>query len=121
MNIAIIGASADRSKFGNKCVRAYRSKGFSVFPVNPKEKEIEGLKCYSRITEIHESLDIVSLYLPPDKIHMVASDILAKKPRIVYFNPGTENEELAKKFRDAGIDVREECSIRALGLSPASF
>ena len=44
MKIAVIGASNNREKFGNKCVRAYLMKGHEVFPVNPKEEKIEGLK-----------------------------------------------------------------------------
>lgn len=48
-SIAIIGASSDRSKFGNKAVRAYKRKGFKVFPINPKESKIEGLKCYRSV------------------------------------------------------------------------
>lgn len=44
MNVAIIGASSDRSKFGNKAVRAYAAAGHKVFPVSLKEKEIEGMR-----------------------------------------------------------------------------
>jgi hypothetical protein len=42
--IAIIGASTDRNKFGNKAVRAFRQQGYQVFPVNPKEETVEGLR-----------------------------------------------------------------------------
>ena len=59
MNIAVIGASADREKFGNKCVRAYVSKGYVVFPVNPKQDIIEELKCYKSILDISEDIDIL--------------------------------------------------------------
>jgi hypothetical protein len=43
-SVAILGASADRSKYGNKAVRAYQQQGYTVFPINPKESEIEGLR-----------------------------------------------------------------------------
>ena len=44
--VAILGASADRSKFGNKAVRAFLARGYTVYPVNPKGGEIEGLAAY---------------------------------------------------------------------------
>ena len=118
MNIAIIGASANREKFGNRCVRAYVSKGHTVFPINPREKEIEGLKCFSSVKEIPEKISVVSLYLPPENIKGVVDDIIAKKPGMVFFNPGTENAEAEKRLRDAGIDVVKACSIRAIGVDP---
>lgn len=121
MNIAVIGASKDRSKFGNKCVRAYKSKNHKVFPVNPKEAEIEGLKCYKSIKEIKEKLDIVSLYLPPKIGESVVDEIIKVKPKKVYLNPGTESEVIVRKLLDAGIEIKQECSIVALGLSPALF
>ena len=52
MNIAIIGASPDRERMANKAVRAYVQEGHNVFPVNPKETEVEGLRCYENIKEI---------------------------------------------------------------------
>ena len=88
-SIAIIGASNNRDKFGNKCVRAYKSKDYTVFPVNPKEKEIEGLRCFQIITDIPESIDIVSLYITPEITKNIVNDIIAVKPKLFYFNPSS--------------------------------
>lgn len=120
-HVAIIGASANRSKFGNKAVRAYKQKGFTVFPVNPKEKIIEGLKCYKSIIDISDKIDIVTIYLQPSVSRAILCDIIEKKPLLVYLNPGSENKELEKKLVAKGITVREECSIASLGLSPEMF
>jgi len=59
MKIAIIGASKDRTKFSNKAVRAYKENDHVVFPVNPSEREIEGLKCYASVREIPLEIDAV--------------------------------------------------------------
>ena len=121
LNIAVIGASKDRTKFGNKCVRAYLSKDYTVFPVNLNEEEIEGLKCYKSIKDIEGPIDIVSLYLPPEIGEKVADEIIEVKPKKVILNPGTESEAIVRKFLDAGIEVKEECSIVAIGLSPSTL
>ncbi len=64
--IAIIGASADRTKFGNKAVRAYMRRGYQVFPIHPLAGIIEGQLAHRSILDVPaESLDRVSLYLPP--------------------------------------------------------
>ena len=63
--VAIIGASANRNKFGNKSVRAHLKQGWEVYAVNPKGGEIEGLKVLPSVKDIPVKLDRVSLYLPP--------------------------------------------------------
>lgn len=118
--IAIIGASADRQKFGNKCVRAYKLKGFRVFPVNLNEDEIEGIVCYKSIKDV-EKVDIVSIYLKPEITLTILDDIISAKPDIVYLNPGTENEQIEEKLTDNGIAVRKECSIIAIGINPGEL
>jgi len=63
-SIAIIGASSERSKFGNKAVLAYTKAGYDVYPVNPKEEEIEGHLCYPDVMSIPIPIELVSLYVP---------------------------------------------------------
>ena len=116
-SIAIIGASADRLKFGNKAVRAYASIGWVVYPINPKEKQIEGFPCYPSIKEIPGSVDFASLYLPPQVVVNVLDD-MAKKTKMLYFNPGTESEEAIKKAKELGLTPLLACSIRAIGVNP---
>src|ERR1700732_1044129 len=64
-SVAVIGASRDRRKYGNKAVRAYQESGFTVFPVHPTDTNIEGLKTYPNVEAIPEPIDFVSLYVPP--------------------------------------------------------
>ncbi len=119
--IAIIGASADREKFGNKCVRAYLKLGWQVFPVNPKEKEIEGLQCYPSISELPQKPERVSIYLPPNVTMSVIPDLLEAGIKGIILNPGAESDELVKNLRDNGINPQLVCSIRLEGLSPDDF
>lgn len=119
--VAILGASSNRDKFGNKSVRAHAHRGWTVFPVNPKESEIEGHKAYKSIKDIPEKLDRVSVYLPAAVAMGLLEDIASMKPGEVYFNPGADDPEVIKKADDLGLNTVKACSIVAIGLSPAQF
>jgi len=116
--IAIIGASANREKYGNKAVRAYLQQGYTVYPVNPKEKEIEGLRCYPSIRDVPERPAIVSVYLPPAKVLEVLPDIAAKGCDELWLNPGTASDEVLAEARRLGLNVIQACSILGVGMSP---
>ena len=64
--VAVIGASSNRSKFGNRAVRAFRRQGYTVVPINPHEAEIEGLKAYASVLDVPGPIDMATLYVPPD-------------------------------------------------------
>lgn len=121
MNVAIIGASRDRSKFGNKAVRAYVSAGHTVFPVNAKEKEVEGLPCYTDITGIAERIDRVSVYTSPQVTLGLLEGIAGKKVREVFLNPGSENDAVIKKAEKLELNIVLACSILAIRRHPADF
>lgn len=119
--IAILGASADRSKFGNKAVRAYQRAGYRVHPVNPKEEEIEGERVAKSLADVPEPLDRISVYLPPKVTDSLLNEIAGKRAGEVWFNPGADDDELLEKARTAGIPVVQGCSIRDLGMDPDEF
>jgi len=117
--VAIIGASTDRSKFGNKSVRAHQSQGYEVYPINPKGGEIEGLQAYSSIADVPvERLDRVSLYVPPSVGMSLIESIAAKGCDELWLNPGSESDELAAKARELGLEPIVACSIVDVGVSP---
>ena len=121
--VAILGASTDRSKFGNKAVRAFVARGFSVYPVNPKAPEIEGLTAYPSLAAIpaEVQLDRISVYLPPAVGLAVLPEIVARGCDELWLNPGSESEELVAAAEKEGLNVVEACSIVAVGMSPHDF
>ena len=122
-NTAIIGASADRSRFSNKAVRAFTEEGFTVFPVHPKEEKIEWLKVYKSLKDIPEKVDFASVYLNPEislKID-IAKQLKEKGVKPVILNPGAESPELVEKLEKNGLKVLQGCSIRGLGRYPDGF
>ena len=88
--VAIIGASNNRGKFGNKAVRAYLRQGFTVYPVNPRESEIEGLKAYASIADVPVRPEQISVYVPPSVLLKLLPAIAAKGCDELWLNPGTE-------------------------------
>lgn len=119
--IAILGASSDRSKFGNKCVRAYVKKGWTVFPVSLKGGEIEGLPSYAKLADIPDELDRISVYLPPAIGLGQLEQIAEKGAGEVWFNPGAADSQLLEKAGSLGIKAISACSIVDIGLSPSQF
>ena len=120
--VAIVGASSDRSKFGNKSVRAHLAQGYDVYPVNPKAGEIEGLTAYANIADVPvESLDRVSVYLPPAVLLSVLESIAAKGCDELFLNPGSESGEVIAQAEALGLNAIVACSIVDVGHSPAEF
>ena len=117
-SVAVIGASNDRSKYGNKAVRAYLLKGFRVYPVNPKEETVEGLRAYKSILDIREEVDRATLYVPPRVGLKIVGEIAGKGVKEFYINPGAESDELVDKARELGLKPVLACSILAIGLNP---
>ncbi len=119
--VAIIGASTNRQKFGNKSVRAHRQQGWTVYPVNPSADEVEGVKAYGSLREIPERLDRISLYLPPSAGMKVLPEIAEANPGEFFVNPGAESEELVEEARRLGLDPILACSIINVGEVPEDF
>lgn len=116
--MAVIGASNDRRKFGNRAVRAYREQGYTVVPVNPHEAEVEGLACYKSILDIPGAVDMASFYVPPDVGEHVIAEVAQKGVAEVWLNPGAESDVLIARARALSINPIVACSIVAIGQNP---
>ena len=117
--VAVVGASADRRKFGNKAVRAFRNAGYDVYPINLKAGEIEGLTVYRSLDELPlERLDSVSIYLPPAVVLEVLDQVARKQPGEVWLNPGTATKEVVAKAETLGLNAIQACSILGVGDHP---
>jgi predicted CoA-binding protein len=117
--IAIIGASANRSKYGNRAVRAYAARGYEVFPVHPHEQTIEGLRAYRSVLDVPVAeLDRISLYVPPEVGLRLLDEIARKGAREVWLNPGAESPELIARAEALGLPLVLACSIVAVGADP---
>jgi predicted CoA-binding protein len=116
--VAVIGASRNRNKYGNRAVRAYRLEGWEVFPVHPLAEEIEGLKVYRSIVDIPGSVDRATVYLPPQVTLRVLEEVARKGVRELYLNPGSESAAVIEGAEALGLVPILACSIVEIGRSP---
>ena len=77
--VAVIGASRDRRKFGNRALRAYVDQGYTVIPINPHETEVEGLKAYASVLDVPGPIDMASFYVPPEIGERIIGDVVANQ------------------------------------------
>ena len=120
-SIAVIGASTDRRKYGNKAVRAFIQGGWTVWPVNPGADTVEGLKACASVADIPGPVDRVSMYVPAKVGMAMLDDIAAKQPAEFFLNPGSESPELVEAARARGLNPVLACSIVNIGLRPGMF
>lgn len=116
--VAVIGASKDRRKFGNRAVRAFLRQGYTVVPINPHESEVEGLQAYKSILDVPGTIDMVSFYVPPDVGLQVMDEVARKGITEVWLNPGAESDRLVRYAQALHIEPIIACSIVAIGQDP---
>ncbi len=119
--VAVIGASTDRRKFGNKAVRAFAEAGYTVYPVTPNAQEVEGLRAYRSVLDIPDALDMVTVYVPPPVVLGLLGEIARAGAPEVWLNPGADTDEVLAEARRRGLPVIAACSIIGVGRNPANF
>src|SRR5262245_45239015 len=120
--VAIIGASRNRKKFGNKSVRAHAKAGWTVFHIHPSATRIEQLLAYRSVTTIPVlPIDRISVYLPPAVVIRLLDEITQAQTKEVWLNPGSYDDEVIAIAKDHGLSVVCGCSIIDVGYSPSDF
>ena len=99
--IALIGASNDKNKYGNKIYNDLRNKGYNVTPINPKDELIEGDKAYTSIEEMEKLPDIANFVVPPPVALKIAQHIVKLGIKHLWFQPGSESNELEEWLKDS--------------------
>jgi predicted CoA-binding protein len=119
--VAVVGASSDRNKFGNKALRAFQAEGYTVVPINPNEREVEGLTTYASVLDVPGAIDMATVYVQPDVGLQLLPEFEQKQIPEIWINPGAESDELLTDARRRKLNVIAACSIVGIGRSPYSF
>jgi predicted CoA-binding protein len=116
--VAVIGASNNRQKFGNRAVRAFVREGFTVVPINPHERAVEGLVSYPSVLDAPMTIDMATFYVPPEVGERIIDEVAEKRIPEVWLNPGAESDALVSRAEALSIRTVVACSIVAIGQNP---
>lgn len=116
---AVVGASTDRRKYGNKVLRVYQQNHREVYPINPKAEEVEGVKAWPDLASLPEKVHGVSIITPPEVTEKVVAQAIEQGIEHVWMQPGAESERATQMAEEAGINVIADgsCILVALGYS----
>jgi len=113
----VVGASADRNKYGNRVLRCYLMHGKKAIPVNPREREIEGVPCVASVADLPAEATSISVITPPLMTERVVEEAAARGIRNVWMQPGAESPKAVAYCREHGINVIADgsCLLVVLG------
>ena len=120
-SVAVVGASRDRHKFGNKALRAFHAEGYTVIPINPHERDIEGMRVYGSVLDVPHPIDMATVYVQPAVGLRLLTEFERKQIPEIWINPGAESDELLAEARRRSLNIIAACSIVAIGRDPGAF
>lgn len=109
--VLIVGASPKPERISHQAVERYVEAGWTVQPVNPVGEAVAGVAAWKRIEEAPGSPDIVCLYVNPQIGVTLVDAIAAKKPKLVWLNPGADGEPVKGALKAKGLKVVEACTL----------
>jgi predicted CoA-binding protein len=119
--VAVIGASSNRRKFGNKALRAFEHRGYTVIPINPNEAEVEGHRTYPSVLDVPGHIDMATVYIPAAPALTVMEQLAKKGVPEVWLNPGADDEAVVDRAEALGLNIVQACSIVGIGESPSRY
>jgi predicted CoA-binding protein len=113
----VAGASTNREKYGNKVLRCYQQNGRSAIPVNPREREIEGVACVATISELPPEVKSLSMITPPEVTAKLVPLAIERGITGIWMQPGAEHPAAVALCREKGINVIADgsCLLVVLG------
>ena len=119
--VAVVGASSDRTKFGNKALRAFQAEGYRVIPINPNEREVEGIPTFASVLDVPDPIDMATVYVQPHIVMRLLDEFQQKQIPEIWINPGAESDEVITEARRRKMNAIFACSIVAIGRNPYQF
>ena len=102
---AVVGASTNRAKYGNKVLRCYLQHGLRVYPLNPREKKIEGLACVKDLAALPEPVRGLSIITPPQVTEKIVEEAATAGIRRLWMQPGAESPAALRRAEELGLSV----------------
>jgi len=103
--VAVVGISADEERASNEVARYLKEHGYRVIPVNPREKEVLGERCYPDLCSIPEQVEVVDVFRRPRFVPRVVGEAMYAGAKVVWMQEGIVHEAAARRAREAGMEV----------------
>jgi hypothetical protein len=103
--VAVVGASADESRASNEVARYLKEHGYRVIPVNPREREVLGERCYPDLCSIPERVEVVDVFRRSRFVPRVVAEAMYAGAKVVWMQEGIVHEAAARRAREAGMEV----------------
>jgi len=110
---AVVGVSADETKYGYKIWRNLQKKGYTVYPINPNYDKIEGETCYESLAKVADEVDVVDIVVPPEVTLQIVRQCAELGLKRVWMQPGAESEEAIRFCHENDIKVLHDVCVMA--------
>ena len=116
--IALVGASNDKNKYGNKILLDLLSKNYNVVPINQKEDTIAGLKAYTKVQDLPFRPSIINFVVPPEIGLDITKELVEEGYDHFWYQPGAESEDLTNLLTQKNKDfIDDKCIMVVTRLS----
>jgi len=112
--VAVVGLSNDPEKASNEVGAYLMEQGYRVIPVNPREDEVLGEHAYNTVEQIPEQVDVVDVFLPPDKTPDIAEDAVRAGVKTLWLQEGIESSEARRIAEEGGLAYIENRCMRKI-------
>ena len=111
--IAVVGLSSNPMRPSNGVAAYLQRAGYRVIPVNPNESEVLGEKCYARLEDVPEKIDMVDIFRRPECVPEIVESAIRVGAKTVWMQEGVVNHEAAERARTAGLEVvMDRCTLK---------
>jgi predicted CoA-binding protein len=111
---AVVGANEDPDKYGNMIFKKLLSRGYTVYPVNPKYESIEGNQCYKDLSSLPQKPEVIDMVVSPKRGRPVLEEAARLGIEYIWFQPGTYDDELLEYTKSLGLQYVLACVLVAL-------
>lgn len=112
--VAVVGASSNREKYGNIILRNLRDRGWEVYAVNPREREIEGQPAYASLAECPSRPELAVMVVPPPVTLKALDEAHALGIERIWVQPGAGSPEVAARARELGLGLIDDACIMVM-------
>lgn len=110
--IAMVGLSSNPFRPSHFAAIYLLAEGYNVIPVNPREKEILGRRCYASLRDIPEPVDLVDIFRDPQAVPPIIEEAIAIGAKVIWMQLGVINEPAAQRAHEAGLEVVMDACVK---------